>query len=101
MHQDLRDSQMTALSTGYHVKANMAKAEDCNQGIAEALYEIAQAANTATTYKTTITTLMNTNSHLCKEITKVNTKLAAALEKIAKLQYSKAMRNRKYCWSCG
>ena len=45
-------------------------------------------------------TLTNTNSQFCKEITNVDTKLAAALEKIAKLQDAKSTHNSHYCCPC-
>ena len=89
---------MMARSTGYYVKSNMAKAEYHNQDSAEALDAISQLVNAATTDKNTSMTLTNTNVQLCKEITEVNTKLAAALGKIANLQEAK---DPHYFWLCG
>ena len=45
--------------------------------------------NSETTDKTTIVTLTNTSSQLCKEIKEFHTKLEAALEKIENIQEAK------------
>ena len=79
-------------------KIKHGKIEYHNQYSAEALDAIAQLVNSATTDKNISMTLTNTNVQLCKEITEVNTKLAAAPGKIANMQEAK---DPHYFWSPG
>ena len=66
-HQDLRESHVTVLNTGYKNQAKFTH-EDAMPNNAEALAAIAEFANASTSDRNTIATLTNTNAQLCNEI---------------------------------
>ena len=98
-HQDLRESQVTVHSAGYHNQANLTQ-EDAMSNNSEALSAISELANAATSYQNTIATLTNTNAQLWKDIAATNSKLADALERLGNKQKPTENRTRHYCWSC-
>ena len=97
-HEDLQESRATSGSTGY---VNYVTQDSTG------LEALTQLANAATADKTAMATLNAQVQHLQEENSKLQTKLVAALEKLATSERLTPLRRTPrtffefYCWSCG